>query len=167
MPIGSLNSSSCNGRSPDKSTVERLPTKQRFASSQCSAALQPSFLRCSRNGRLLFTLLDPPKVSSVLSLTICMNICLTRSFAISSMKAIAAIEADLIDAVDDLSRGSGNICAQQRIDADDYNVCCSCPEIERCQRWIARIAAIPIVLTTDLHGLIREWQARGSEQNID
>src|SRR6476619_3078344 len=164
MPLGSLNSPSCKGRSPDKSAVERSPTKRRFASRQCSAALQPIFRRCSRNVGLLFTLLDPPKVSSALSLIICMNIRLTRSFAISSMKSDcrqfgyeSGVEADLIDAVDYLSRGSGNICAQQRIDADDYNVCCICPEVNWCQRWIARISAIPIVLTIDLHGLVSDW----------
>src|SRR5262249_54144163 len=29
--------------------------------------------------------------------------------------------------------------AQQWIDADDYKVCCSCPKVNWCQRWIARV----------------------------
>ena len=68
----------------------------------------------------------------------------------------SGVEADLIDAADNFSRGSWHICAQQRIDADDYNVCRSCPEVERCQRRIACIAAIPIMLSTDRHCLISE-----------
>ena len=83
----------------------------------------------------MFTLLDPPKVSSALSLIymhenspdaiLCdlLDESDCRQFGYES-----GVEADLIDAVDYLSRGSGNICAQQRIDADDYNVCCICPE---------------------------------------
>ena len=163
MPIGSLNSPSCKGRSPDKSTVERSPTKRRFASSQCSAALQPIFRRCSRNVRLLFTLLDPPKVSSALSLIICMNIRLTRSFAISSMKAIAAnsvmkAELKLISSMR-LIISRAVLGTSARSNGLMPMITTSVAVVRRywCQRWIARIAAIPILLTIDLHGLIRDW----------
>ncbi len=76
------------------------------------------------------------------------------------------IEADLVDAVRDLHRGARQLLATQRVDVHDDDVAGLAVIDQRKKCGIAHVAAVPIGLALDLHGLEQERQAGGGERAV-
>src|SRR5260221_110851 len=69
------------------------------------------------------------------------------------------VEADLVDAVEDLGRAARQLLALERIDVDNDDITTVAAIDQREDRRIAHIAAVPIMLATNLDGLKHEGQS--------
>src|SRR4051812_5903442 len=76
------------------------------------------------------------------------------------------VEADLVDPVDDAPRGVGYSRALEWIDANDDEIACIRPKVQRRECRIARVSAIPKEVPTDLDSLVGLWEAGRGEQHV-
>src|SRR5262249_23084952 len=73
------------------------------------------------------------------------------------------VEADLIDAVENLHRGTRHLFTLERIDVDNNDVSARAVIDQREDRRIAHVTTVPVVLTVDLDSLEQEGQAARSK----
>ena len=154
------------------STVDSLPSRSKFVSSQVSARSRPNRIRQVRLSQ------------SALSLLRALSSAITSAAAIpvyqhSLQRTVAnlavidqlddegdrahlthqrGIEADLVDAVHDLARRRRQPRPLERIDMNDHGVAALATINQRKDRRIAHVAAIPVVLACDGAGRLDSFR---------
>src|SRR5260370_5905932 len=73
------------------------------------------------------------------------------------------VEADFVDAVEDLGRATRQFLALERVDVDDDDVAAVAAIDQREDRGIAHVAAVPVMLALDLDALKHDRQATRGE----
>src|SRR5260221_1629485 len=76
------------------------------------------------------------------------------------------VEADLVDAVEDLGRAARQLLALERVDVDDDDIATLAAVDQREDCRIAHIATVPIMLAINLDGLKHEGQATRGKNAI-